>query len=191
MELISPAYFVFHLDSVTGTIFPHSRPIQGLRPVLRPIIRTVFGLVNGICLKHECEKSCFSFLPPLPEQAAIVRYLDYVDRRIRRYVAAKERLILLLEEEKQAVINRAVTRGLDPNVPLKPSGTEWLGDVPAHWERRRLKRSLLHRLIDLRTQDRPCRQCEFVPGRAHLCTLRGGISRQLRVRTACFGRGVR
>ena len=77
--------------------------------------------------------------PPLREQAAIVRYLDYVDRRVRRYVAAKERLIGLLEEEKQAVINEAVTRGLDPYVPLKPSGVEWLGDVPAHWEVRRLK----------------------------------------------------
>ena len=73
-------------------------------------------------------------LPPLPEQRAIVRYLDHVDDRIRRYVSAKEKLIALLEEERQAVIHRAVTRGLDPNVPLKPSGVEWLGDVPAHWE---------------------------------------------------------
>ena len=78
-------------------------------------------------------------IPSSPEQAAIVRCLDHVDRRIRRYVAAKERLILLLEEEKQAVINRAVTRGLDPNVPLRPSGVEWLGDVPEHWERCRLR----------------------------------------------------
>ena len=73
-------------------------------------------------------------LPPLPEQRAIVRYLDYVDRRIRRYVAAKRKLIALLEEERQAIVNRAVTRGLDPNVRLKPSGVEWLGDVPEHWE---------------------------------------------------------
>ena len=72
--------------------------------------------------------------PPLSEQRAIVRYLDDVDERIRRYVSAKERLIALLEEERQAVIHRAVTRGLDPNVRLKPSGVEWLGDVPAHWE---------------------------------------------------------
>ena len=72
--------------------------------------------------------------PPLPEQAAIVRYLDYVDRRIRRYVSAKRKLIALLEEEKQAIVNRAVTRGLDPNVRLKPSGVEWLGDVPEHWD---------------------------------------------------------
>ena len=63
-----------------------------------------------------------------------MRYLDHVDRRIRRYVSAKRKLIALLEEEKQAVINQAVTRGLDPNVRLKPSGVEWLGDVPEHWE---------------------------------------------------------
>ena len=79
-------------------------------------------------------------VPPLAEQAAIVRYLDYVDRRIRRYVSAKQKLIALLEEEKQAIVNRAVTRGLDPNVRLKPSGVEWLGDVPEHWEVRRGKR---------------------------------------------------
>ena len=73
-------------------------------------------------------------LPPLPEQTAIVRYFDYVDRRIRRYVNTKRKLIALLEEEKQAIINRAVTRGLDPDVRLKPSGVDWLGDVPEHWE---------------------------------------------------------
>ena len=78
-------------------------------------------------------------LPPLPEQQTIVRYLDYVYRRIRRYVDAKRRLIGLLEEERQAVVTRAVTRGLDPNVRLKPSGVEWLGDVPEHWEQCRLR----------------------------------------------------
>ena len=78
-------------------------------------------------------------IPPLSEQTAIVRYLDHVDRCIRRYVGAKRKLIALLEEEKQAVINQAVTRGLDRNVPLKPSGVKWLGDVPEHWEVQRLK----------------------------------------------------
>ena len=72
-------------------------------------------------------------LPPLGEQAAIARYLDDADQRIRAYVSVKERLIALLEEEKQAVIHQAVTRGLDPNVELRPSGVEWLGDVPEHW----------------------------------------------------------
>ena len=78
-------------------------------------------------------------LPPLPEQTAIVRYLDYADERIRRYVSSRERLIELLEEYRQAVIHHAVTRGLDPDVRLKSSGVEWLGEVPAHWEVRRLK----------------------------------------------------
>ena len=81
-------------------------------------------------------------VPPLAEQHAIVRYLDHMDRRIRRYVAAKRKLIALLEEEKQAVINRAVTRGLDPNVRLKPSGVEWLGVVPEHWAIERLSTSV-------------------------------------------------
>ena len=73
-------------------------------------------------------------MPPPDEQAAIVRYLDDADQRIRAYVSAKERLIALLEEERQAVIQQAVARGLEPNVRLKPSGVEWLGDVPEHWE---------------------------------------------------------
>ena len=73
-------------------------------------------------------------LPSRDEQDAIVRFLDHADRRIRRYIRAKQKLIKLLEEQKQAIIHRAVTRGLDPNVRLKPSGVEWLGDVPEHWE---------------------------------------------------------
>ena len=78
-------------------------------------------------------------LPPLLEQQAIVRYLDYVERRVRHYIAAKRKLIGLLEEERQVIIDQVVTRGLDPNVRLKPSGVEWLGEVPEHWEVRRLK----------------------------------------------------
>jgi type I restriction enzyme S subunit len=62
-----------------------------------------------------------------------------MDRRIRKYIRIKQKLIKLLEEQKQAIINRAVTRGLDPNVRLKPSGIEWLGDVPQHWELKRFK----------------------------------------------------
>jgi type I restriction enzyme S subunit len=62
-----------------------------------------------------------------------------MDRRIRRYIRAKQKLIKLLAEQKQIIIHRAVTCGLDPNVRLKPSGVEWLGDVPEHWEVVRLK----------------------------------------------------
>ena len=78
-------------------------------------------------------------IPPLAEQAAIVRYLDHADELISRYISAKERLIALLEEQRQAVIHQAVTRGLDPNVSLTPSGIPSLGDVPAHWDLRRAK----------------------------------------------------
>lgn len=80
-----------------------------------------------------------ALVPPLPEQAAMVRFLDHADRRIRRYIRAKQKLIKLLEEQKQVIIHRAVTRGLDPNVRLKPSGVGWLGNVPDHWEVARLK----------------------------------------------------
>ena len=73
-------------------------------------------------------------VPPPEEQAAIVRFLDHADAQIQRYIASKERLIALLEEERQAIIQQAVTRGLDPNVRLKDSGVEWLGDMPEHWE---------------------------------------------------------
>ncbi len=73
-------------------------------------------------------------LPPPAEQAAIVRFLDHADRRIRRTIAAKQRLIKLLQEQKQVIIHQAVTRGLDPNVKLKPSGVEWLGNVPEKWQ---------------------------------------------------------
>lgn len=78
-------------------------------------------------------------IPPLSEQTAIVRYLNQADERIRRYVSSRERLIELLEEYRQAVIQHAVTRGLDPDVRLKPSGIKLLGEMPAHWEAKRLK----------------------------------------------------
>ena len=102
--------------------------------------KVFYGLGSG--LRQNLSWTDFKLLPcpvpPLPEQAAIVRYLDHADRRIRRYVSAKRKLIALLEEEKQAIVNRAVTRGLGPNVRLKHSGVEWLGDVPEHWDVRRL-----------------------------------------------------
>ena len=107
---------------------------------------------NGVTrygLTHNGIQSVCLPLPPLPEQTAIVRYLDHADRRIRRYVSSKRKLIALLEEEKQASVNQAITRGLDSNVRLKPSGVEWLGDVPEHWEVRRAK--FLYREADERS----------------------------------------
>jgi len=76
-------------------------------------------------------------LPPYDEQAAIVRFLNHTNQRIERTIRAKQKVIALLNEQKQVIIHRAVTRGLDPNVRLKPSGIPWLGEIPVHWEVRR------------------------------------------------------
>ncbi len=73
-------------------------------------------------------------LPPLGTQRRIADYLDRETARIDALVAEKEKMLALLEEKRTALISRAVTRGLDPNAPLKASGLDWLGDIPAHWE---------------------------------------------------------
>jgi type I restriction enzyme S subunit len=77
--------------------------------------------------------------PPLPEQRAIAAFLDERTARIDALVARKRRLVQLLKEKRQALITRAVTRGLDPKVKMKESGVPWLGEVPEHWEVKRLK----------------------------------------------------
>jgi type I restriction enzyme S subunit len=77
--------------------------------------------------------------PPAEEQRAIGMFLDRETARIDALVAKKERLIELLQEKRTALVTRAVTKGLDPNVPMKDSGVEWLGEIPAHWEVWRLK----------------------------------------------------
>jgi type I restriction enzyme S subunit len=79
------------------------------------------------------------FLPPLAEQGAIVQFIRYFDRRIFRYIQAKQKLIKLLEEQRQAIIHHVMTRGPNEEVQFKPSGVEWLGDVPEHWEVKPLK----------------------------------------------------
>ena len=78
-------------------------------------------------------------VPPLPEQRAIAAFLDRETAKIDALVAKKERLIELLQEKRTALISDAVTKGLDPDAPLKDSGVEWLGEIPAHWEVKRLK----------------------------------------------------
>lgn len=103
--------------------------------------KVFYGLGSG--LRQNLDWRDFKYLPclvpPRDEQQAIVRYLDHIDQRIRRYIRAKQRLLALLHEQKQAIIHQAVTRGLDASAPLKPSGVAWLGEVPAHWEVKALK----------------------------------------------------
>ena len=133
--IITSAYMCFNthenLDYRYGYLLLHSYDL----------LKIFYGLGSG--LRQNLSWGDFKYLPcvipPLPEQVAIARYLDYVDVRVRRLTEAKRKLIGLLTEYKQAIIHRAVTRGLDPNVPLKDSGIEWLGMVPQHWEVRKLR----------------------------------------------------
>ena len=135
--IISPAYTVLHprnaeVHAYLAWLFKSS-------PYIENLTLHVTGIREGQNIDYSELSRSHLPLPPLPEQAAIVRYLDHANDRIQRYVAAQRKLISLMEEEKQAIVNRAVTRGLDPNVRLKPSGVEWLGYVPEHWGVRRLK----------------------------------------------------
>jgi type I restriction enzyme S subunit len=90
-------------------------------------------------MRYEDFKQIPVHVPPLDEQKAIAGFIDAQYRRINHLIRAKRRLIDLLNQQKQAIIHRAVSRGLDPNIRLKPSGSDWLGDVPDHWEVKPLK----------------------------------------------------
>jgi type I restriction enzyme S subunit len=94
-------------------------------------------------LRNTISKDTFfsfkTFLPPLPEKTAIANFLDDKCAKIDRAIAQKEKLIALLKERKQIVIQNAVTKGLDPEVKMKDSGVEWIGEVPAHWEVKRFR----------------------------------------------------
>jgi len=113
------------------------------------LLKIIYGFGSG--LRQNLDFTDIKRMPVLvplkDDQTAIVRFIDYTDRRIKRHILAKQKLIKLLEEQKQGIIHRAVTCGLDPNVSVKPSGVEWLGDVPEHWSVTRLK-FIAKRIID-------------------------------------------
>lgn len=136
--IISPAYVVLKLNSLLNP--QYSNYLFQSQIMVAQFVVACKG-VGDIQrdLYYPWLRKVIVPVPPLHEQNAIVRYLDYMDRRIRRYIKAKKKLIVLLNEQKQAIIHQAVTRGLDPNIRLKPSGVEWLGDIPEHWEVRRIK----------------------------------------------------
>jgi type I restriction enzyme S subunit len=143
--IISPAYTVLH---------PVDTGSQGFlawlfksKPYIENLSLFVTGIRQGQNIDYENLSRSRLPLPPVREQAAIVRFLDYADRRIRHYIRAKQKLVKLLQEQQQAIIHRAVTRGLDPDVPLRDSRVEWLGEVPEHWDVVTLRR-VIHRAID-------------------------------------------
>ena len=139
-------------DVLCGYHLAHIRPAQDLdgRFLARQFsaigARDQFHVAaNGITrfgLGGDAIRGGLFAVPPIDEQQAIADFLDRETARIDALVARKERLIELLQEKRTALITRAVTRGLDPNVRMKDSGVEWLGEIPAHWELTRLKRIL-------------------------------------------------
>jgi len=82
--------------------------------------------------------SIFSVMPPVDEQNQIVEYIKTQSQKINHFITKKQRFIELLKEQRQSVINEAVTKGVDKNIKLKDSGINWLGNIPEHWEVRRL-----------------------------------------------------
>jgi type I restriction enzyme S subunit len=143
--IISPAYVVMRLreDANLPRYFHH---LYRTPLFAKEAERWSYGITSDMwSLRPEHFKVIYTPLPPPSEQAAIVRFLDHAHGRIDRAIRAKRKIITLLNEQKQAIIHRAVTRGLDPSVPLKPSGIPWLGDIPQHWEVRRL-RTLANRI---------------------------------------------
>ncbi len=130
--IISPAYVVMRPRKEANPWFFHN--LYRTPAFAKEAERWSYGITSDMwSLRPEHFKVIGSVLPPPDEQAAIVRFLDHANRKVDGFIRAKRKLIGLLNEQKQAIIHRAVTRGLDPSVPLKPSGIPWLGDIPAHW----------------------------------------------------------
>lgn len=141
--IISTAYSVFRIwnqgkfDSDYGNYLLRSKTYNWeFRVRSKGIWRSRYQLADDSFLSMPL------LIPPLNEQQQISRYLDWQTSKINKFIKAKKRLIALLKEQKQNVINQAVTRGLDPKVKFKPSGVEWIGDIPDHWEAIKLRNLL-------------------------------------------------
>ncbi len=141
---ISPVYYALfpatdevdikYYDKVFGnTAFQRYLLIYGKGILIK---KSNTGKLNTIRMKISPDdlKGTLLPIPPIEEQQQIACFLDWKTAQINRFIRNKRRLIELLKEQKQNVINQAMTRGLDPNVKLKPSGVEWIGDIPEHWE---------------------------------------------------------
>lgn len=136
--IVSPAYCVYRFKSGVQPWYYH----ELLRlPVYKGRIKTAStGVVESRLRLYSDNMGRIEALqPPIDEQDAIVRFLGHANGPIEQVIRAKKKLIGLFNEQKQSIIHRAVTRGLDSTVPRNPSGITWLGDIPNHWELTKLK----------------------------------------------------
>ncbi len=137
--IISPAYTIFYERNKVPVNKAFYRHLFKSHPFINSLTLFVTGIREGQNIDYAEFKDSLLPFPPLPEQTAIANYLDAKTEQINRFIAKKEKLIALLKEQKQAVINKAVTKGIKLNVPMKDSGVEWLGDIPSHWKVIKLK----------------------------------------------------
>lgn len=136
--IVSPAYFVYEATHAEDSRYLHyllrsPRYVAGYLSISKGI------RVNQWDLEPQYHSRMPVALPPKREQHAIAAFLDRETGKIDKLIAAQERLIILLAEKRQATISHAVTRGLNPDAPMKDSGVAWLGEVPAHWGVKRMK----------------------------------------------------
>jgi len=152
--IISPAYVVMRLRS-TDNLPRYFHHLYRTLQFAKEAERWSYGITSDMwSLRPEHFKLICSPEPPPAEQAAIVRFLDWAYGRLERAIRAKRKVIALLNEQRQAIIHRAVTRGLDTSVPLKDSGIPWIGEIPAHWEVMAVKH-VLQRLVDCEHKTAP------------------------------------
>ncbi|MFO9571022.1 restriction endonuclease subunit S [Legionella pneumophila serogroup 1] len=136
--IVSPAYYVFSISSGVFNYFFH----LALRSkVYVPFFTSASDgvRVGQWDLNLNRMKEIPFYLPSNEEQQQIARYLDWKTTKINKFIKAKKKLIALLKEQKQNIINEAVTKGINPYVKMKKSGVDWLGEIPEHWEIRKLR----------------------------------------------------
>jgi type I restriction enzyme S subunit len=131
----------YHLALLRPTDALHGPYLSRLlgAPGPREQFRVAANGITRFGLGGDAIAEAATLVPPLPDQHVIAAFLDRETARIDALVAKKEALVELLQEKRTALITRAVTKGLDATVPLKNSGVEWLGEIPAHWEVKRLR----------------------------------------------------
>ena len=142
--IVSPAYIILNPRENAYSDYYHY--LLRSPEYIKESYRYSYGICDDqLSLRFKDFKVIKSIVPSFEEQKMIARYLKSKEKKIIQFIRNKRRLIQLLKEQKQAIINQAVTKGINPDVKMKPSGIDWLGDMPVHWEIKRLK--LLYRNI--------------------------------------------
>ena len=136
--VVSPAYCVYHLKDKQNPRFLHY--LYRTPQYLAEFARHSTGIVPSRWRMYTDDfGDVLTILPPIKEQNRMVQYLDEQTSQIDEAIAQQQKMIDLLNERKQMIINNAVTKGLDPNVPMKDCGIDWIGEIPKHWETRRMR----------------------------------------------------